>query len=145
VTSSAGREGAATPAGLRLGPLERAVLDYLWSADTGADVATVHAAVGAPRRLASNTIQSTLERLVRKRLLSRRRRGRAYEYAPTITRAAWIGTLLDAVAEGLGDGERAELLAGFVDFADRASDSTLEALDALVRARLRERGARGED
>ena len=69
-----------------LGALEMAVLDRLWTAGP-ADVAAVHAAVGVPRGLVSNTIQSTLERLYRKGLAERSKRGRAFEYRACITRS----------------------------------------------------------
>ena len=60
----------AAPRSHRLGPLELAALDALWTGGP-AGVHGVHAAVGAPRALAPNTIQSTLERLARKRLVER--------------------------------------------------------------------------
>ena len=58
-----------------LGRLEIAVLERLWDAGP-ADVAAMHAAVGEPRGLARNTIQSTLERLARKELAEGRKIGR---------------------------------------------------------------------
>jgi len=58
-----------------LGALERAVLDRLWEAGP-ADVATMHVAVGEPRGLVRNTIQSTLERLARKGFAERIDRNR---------------------------------------------------------------------
>jgi predicted transcriptional regulator len=120
-------------------------LERLWAADEGdegLDVVDLHRLVGKPRRLTRNTIHSTLERLIRKGLASRRRRGRAYEYAATASRETWISEVLDAVAAGFSLAEPADMLVGFVDFADRASETTLEALEDLVRTRLRERGER---
>lgn len=118
------------------------MLERLWDEGRSLDVESMQRAVGEPRGLKRNTIQSTLERLVRKGLASRWRRGRAYEYAATGTRAEWIAALLDSVVTGFGGGERGEVLAGFVDFAERASESTLEELEALVRERLRQRDER---
>jgi len=115
-------------------------MDRLWDEGRAVDVRDVHAAVGLSRGLARNTIQSTLERLVRKDLATRRRRGRAYEYAAVGTRRAWIAEAFDALVDGLGKADRAEVLAGFVEFAERTSASTLEALQQLVARRLGERG-----
>lgn len=115
-------------------------MDRLWDEARALNVREVHEMVGAPRGLASNTIQSTLERLVRKGLASRERRGRAYVYRATGTRRAWIGEMFDTLVKGLGEADRAEVLAGFVEFAERTSASTLEALQAIVSERLRERG-----
>lgn len=126
----------------RLGPLESAVMDRLWEEASGMDVAAMHAAVGAPRDLTRNTIHSTLERLVRKGLATRRRRGRAYEYSATASRTAWIAELLDSLVGELGAAERAEVLVGFVDFAERTHGSMLETLEELVRRRLEERDGR---
>jgi predicted transcriptional regulator len=55
---------------VRLGELESAVLERLWSAGPE-DVKAVHQAVGARRGITLNTVQSTMERLYRKGLLAR--------------------------------------------------------------------------
>jgi len=102
-------------------------------------VTAIHRAIGAPRGLVRNTTQSTLERLLRKELISRSRRGRAYVYAATVSRSDWVAEALDSVIGEIAASDRDAVLAGFVDFAARSSASTLEALEALVRARLRER------
>ncbi len=126
-----------------LGPLEAAVMDRLWNAGRPLDVIEVHEQVGQPARRSRNTIQTTLQRLVRKGLASRRRRGRAYEYVATGTRSEWVAGALELLLASQGAGDHREVLAGFVDFADRTDASTLELLEALVRRRLRERGQRG--
>ena len=122
-----------------LGPREVAVMDRLWDEARAIDVREVHEMIGAPQGLTRNTIQSTLERLVQKGLASRQRRGRAYEYRATATRQAWIAEVFDTLVERLGDADRADVLAGFVEFADRSSDSTLKALEAIVQKRIRDR------
>ena len=122
-----------------LGPREVAVMDRLWDEARALDVREVHEMVGAPRGLSRNTIHSTLERLVRKGLTTRRRRGRAYEYRATGTRRAWIAEVFDTLIDDLGDADRAEVLAGFVEFAERSSDATLDTLQELVNGRIRER------
>lgn len=128
----------------RLGPREVAVMDRLWDETRAVDVREVHERIGAPSGLSRNTIHSTLERLVQKGLASRQRRGRAYEYRATGTRQAWIAEVFDSVVGRLGEADRGEVLAGFVDFADRSSDSTLKALEAIVTERIRERSEREE-
>ncbi len=120
---------------LRLGPLERAVLDELWTRTQSCDVASLHAAVGGPRGLSRNTTQSTLERLVRKGLVSRGRVGRAYFYATTISRARWIGEMIEAIASQLGADDHQAVLVGLVDFAERTGEESLVELEALVRKR----------
>lgn len=122
-----------------LGALEMAVLDRLWSAGP-ADVAAMHAAVGAPRGLASNTIQSTLERLFRKGLADRRKVGRAFEYSARITRGEWLTRALGGVLEATPGADGETLHAAFVDLVERAGETSLAALEERIRQRRRERG-----
>ncbi len=122
---------------LTLGRLEIAVLDRLWE-EGPADVGALHAAVGEPRGLARNTIQSTLERLVRKQLATRRKLGRAYEYRARVSRADCLGVALGDLAQRLPRLDSSLLLSTFVDFAERTGADTLEELEALVRSRRRQ-------
>jgi predicted transcriptional regulator len=124
-----------------LGALELAVLDRLWSAGP-ADVAAMQAAVGAPRALASNTIQSTLERLFRKGLAERHKVGRAFEYRAAITRAEWLTRALGDLLEATPGASGETAIAAFVDLAERAGEESLAALEARIRERRREREGR---
>ena len=131
---------------IRLGHLEVEVLEWLWGRDWG-DVKSAHAEVCRPRALSRNTLHSTLERLVRKGLAERERRGRAYLYRALITREAWVR---ESVARNLQDIPGADpelLLAGFVDFAERVDENGLIELERRVRARRRAREAerKGDD
>ena len=123
---------------MTLGALELAVLDRLWEGGP-ADVATMHAAVGEPRGLVRNTIQSTLERLARKGLAERHKVGRAYEYRARISRSAWLSRVLGNVSDEIPGVDPPLLLSAFVDLVERADAATLEELEALVRARREER------
>ena len=120
-----------------LGELEIAVLDRLWSGGP-ADVKSVHRDVGATRGLAANTIQSTLERLHRKGLAERRKRGRAYCYAARVSRAEWVEGAVRELVESVRGTSGEVPLAAFVDLAARAGEATLAELERLVRARRRE-------
>jgi len=121
-----------------LGALELAVLDRLWEGGP-ADVATMHAAVGEPRGLARNTIQSTLERLARKQLADRRKVGRAYEYRARISRFAWLSQALGSLIDEVPGVDPPLLLSAFVDLVERTDAATLEELETLVRKRCEER------
>ena len=129
------------PRRISLGRLELAVLDRLWSHGP-ADVAAMHAAVGAPRGLASNTIQSTLERLFRKGLALREKRGRAFEYRARQSRGEWLTGALSRLLDAAPGADAELMLAAFVDLAERTGEDSLDALEALVRQRRRERGGR---
>ncbi len=117
-----------------LGRLEIAVLEELW--DTGpSDVSAMHIAVGEPRGLARNTVQSTLERLVRKKLAERRKVGRAYEYRACGSRSEWLGDAIEELVNRLSGVDPPLLVSTFVDFAERTGTATLDELEALVRER----------
>ena len=67
----------------KLGPLEERVLEALWQREH----ATVRdLADGACQDLAYTTVMTTLDRLFKKKLLSREPEGRAFRYAPRFTR-----------------------------------------------------------
>ncbi len=126
------------PAEPRLGPLEYAVLDRLWQAGP-CDVASVHRSVGRMRRLTRNTIHSTLERLVRKQLAAREKRGRAFWYTARVTRNDYLIRSVHDLLDRIPHSDAQTLLAGFVDFAERTGESALEELEELVRRRRRSR------
>lgn len=120
-----------------LGALELAVLDRLWEAGPS-DVRGVQAAVGAPRGLAPNTVQSTLERLHRKGFADRRKVGRGYEYSARLSRTEWLARAVEELLDALPRAAELPLVA-FVDLAERAGAEQLDALEALVRERRRRR------
>jgi predicted transcriptional regulator len=123
----------------QLGPLERAVLDHLFECDA-ASVVAVHDVVGAARGVSRNTVHSTLERLVRKRLAERRKRGRAYEYRALGSRREWLVQSLASLLDALPGTDSSCVVASFVDLAERAGPESLRELEARVRERrLRER------
>ncbi|MFZ1137737.1 MAG: BlaI/MecI/CopY family transcriptional regulator [Candidatus Sulfotelmatobacter sp.] len=67
----------------QLGPLEERLLEALWARGN----ATVRdLADGACQDLAYTTVMTTLDRLFKKKLLSRQAEGRAFRYAPRFTR-----------------------------------------------------------
>jgi predicted transcriptional regulator len=100
---------------MRLGPLERRVLEALWGR---ADAARVRDLQPSFPNIAYTTLMTTLERLYRKGLLERVSESRAFSYRPCQTRAeAALSFLLDEV--------------GSVDA------TTLDELERLLRARRR--------
>jgi predicted transcriptional regulator len=122
-----------------LGELEIAALECLWSAEA-MEAKRVHKAIGTQRGISLNTIQSTLERLYRKRLLSRDKVGHAYVYAPTIRREELMTQLMGQVVNVLSKGKSPDLLSAFVDFAARMDEHSLDRLEQLIAERRRQRG-----
>lgn len=122
---------------IRLGELEKAVLEHLWSVGA-AHAKAVHSAVGTQRGITLNTIQSTLERLHDKELLSRRKVSHAYMYVPKVQREELMGRIIEDVMTAFADGKSQPMLSAFVDFAARVDEKNLDRLERLIAARRRE-------
>lgn len=121
-----------------LGDLELTVLGHLWT-EGPEDAKAVHLAVGCPRAITLNTIQSTLKRLHEKGFLSREKVSHAYVYAPKIGREEFRRQVLREVVELVMNGESESMLTTFVDLTDRAGPGQLERLERIVEARLKDR------
>jgi predicted transcriptional regulator len=118
----------------RLGELETAVLEHLWVAGA-ADVKAVHRAIGAPRGITHNTVQSAMERLFRKGLLAREKVSHAYVYSPRQTREELGARVVQDVVARLLQGEAASVLEAFVDLAARTDSTNLDRLENLIAQR----------
>jgi len=119
---------------IRLGKLEIAVLEHLWSVGD-ADAKAVHSIIGTQRGITLNTIQSTLERLHDKGLLSRGKVSHAYIYVPKLQREQLMGRIIEDVMTAFSDGKSQPMLSAFVDFAARVDERNLERLERLIAAR----------
>jgi len=119
----------------RLGPLERRVLEALW---TRADSASVRDLQPEFPEIAYTTLMTTLDRLHRKSVLSRSKVGRAFFYQPRLTRPEYdsvrAADALKVVLEGDG-AALTPLLSFFVQAVGDRDQDLLDELEALVRAR----------
>jgi len=85
-------------------------LKALWSLGEG-NVAGVRSLVAESKPLAYTTVMTLLERLARKNVVSRRKVGRAFVYAPNLSRDAmrrlalkeFVGCYFDGSAEKLAE------------------------------------------
>lgn len=118
-----------------LGDLERRVLEHLW-AEGAACAHSTHTRLAGERELSLSTVQSTLERLVRKQLLTREKSGRAFQYRPAVSRDHLTASL---VAELVASLRQPAAASGFVDVAQPVDETTLQALEAWI-ARQRSGG-----
>lgn len=114
-----------------LGELEKQVLQYLW-ASPHSDVKQVHAALSNQRESSLNTVQSALERLFKKGLLTRDKKGHAYLYQAKINREHLIAKLIDSVAgDFVGKGE-SSLVAAFSSVSSELDEAQLTQLEQLI-------------
>ncbi|MFP3942559.1 MAG: BlaI/MecI/CopY family transcriptional regulator [Alphaproteobacteria bacterium] len=123
-----------TPTVLNLGDLEIATLEELWTAGP-LDARAVHARLGKARGISLSTVQSTLERLHRKGLLSRDKVSHAYIYEATMSRDSVMARLVDAALKRFKGGRRDGLLAAFAGYAAAADEQTLGQLERLIAER----------
>ncbi|MEW7988140.1 MAG: BlaI/MecI/CopY family transcriptional regulator [Candidatus Thiodiazotropha sp.] len=120
-----------------LGELEIAVLEELWACGA-CDAKTVHRRIGERRGIAPNTVQSTLERLYRKELLTREKVSHAYVYTPSVQREQLMERLIEEVVETFSAGHSEPMLAAFVDLAAKDDDENLARLERLIAERRAE-------
>jgi predicted transcriptional regulator len=121
----------------RLGALELAVLNHLWSCQE-ADVHGTHAAVGMPRGISPNTVGSALERLYKKGLLERIKVSHAYSYRAALDRETFRARKVVEAAGDLRALGRIGLLAAFVDLVAESDEAALGELERLVRLKREE-------
>ncbi|MFC5753138.1 BlaI/MecI/CopY family transcriptional regulator [Actinomadura rugatobispora] len=112
---------------MRLGELERAVMNELWVRPDGALAREV--AESLPSRPAVTTVLTILDRLVRKGLVTREREGRAHRYHPSRTKDAHVAGLMHEAFAGAGDRESA-----LSHFLDSVSDEDVAALRRALSA-----------
>lgn len=116
-----------------LGPRESGVLEMLWSLGRSSTVRDVR--LGFPE-LAYTTLMTTLDRLYRKGLVTRRRRGRAFAYEPRCSRDELLGEMVSGHVTTfltVAGGDSA-ILSTLVRAVGRRDAALLDELDALIEA-----------
>lgn len=125
-------------ASLALGKLERQVLEQAWQRG---EVSVRDIYLAFEERIAYTTLMTTLDRLFRKKILDRRKDGRAFLYSPTVTREEFEHGIREDVIDGLlgGGVEGIEpVLACIVDTVSEHDRQLLDELDRLVQDKKQE-------
>lgn len=120
-----------------LGDLEIAVMEELWD-NPDLSVKEMHDRIGVVRGISLNTVQSTMDRLFRKDLLSRTKQAHAFRYVPAVTREALVGNLINEVVGRFG-GQDDVTVSAFMEATESWDDEQLDLLEKT----LRERRAKG--
>jgi predicted transcriptional regulator len=110
----------------RLGELERAVMDQLWSTPEPQTVRQVHEALSERRDLAYTTVMTVLQRLAKKDLVVQHRDDRAHRYAPCHGRDELVAGLMVDALEQAEDSDSRE--AALVHFVERVGADEADAL-----------------
>lgn len=127
-----------------LGDLEKRVLQYLWEA-LEADAKQVHAALTQRQGGTLNTIQSTLDRLFKKDLLSRQKQGHAYYYRARVGREELIAQLIQNVTGDFIGADENSLIAAFSSVSAGLNDQQLLQLEELIQQQRLRRNQAGSD
>ena len=120
-----------------LGTLERDVMAIAW--DRG-EVSVRDACARLGSAVAYTTVMTTMDRLFKKRLLARRKVGRAFVYRATATREELEGAVATELMQSLVQGHRGEplpLLSSLVDSVSERDRALLDELERLIREKRR--------
>ena len=121
----------------RLGALERGVMDVVWKAG---EINVREACELLGSAVAYTTVMTTMDRLFKKRLLSRRKVGRAFVYAAAATRDEMEGAVATELVHSLlqrHGGEPLPLLSSLVDAVSDRDRTLLDELERLIREKRR--------
>jgi predicted transcriptional regulator len=126
-----------------LGHLERQILEEIWRRG---ETSVRDVFVSFEKRIAYTTLMTTLDRLFKKGLLSRRKDGRAFLYSAMVTSEEFEQRIAEDVIDGLlgRDSEGVEpILACIVDTITDNDRELLNELDRLIKQKRRELGGKG--
>lgn len=122
-----------------LGRLERDVMEIVWR---GGEPSVREVQTALTRPIAYTTVMTTLDRLFKKGLVSRRREGRAFLYSAAQTREQMAAALTGGVLRGLfadAPGDARPFLSNLVDAVSDGDARLLDELERLVREKRDER------
>ena len=120
-----------------LGALERDILSMCW---THRDLTVRRACALLDASVAYTTVMTTMDRLFKKGLLSRRKIGRAFVYSATATREELEGAVAAELVQSLLNRDNAEplpILSSLVDAVSERDRALLGELERLVREKRR--------
>lgn len=119
-----------------LGALEREVMDLVWARG---EVSVRDACDLFGPSVAYTTVMTTMDRLFKKMLLTRRKVGRAFVYAAAASRDAVEGAVATELVHSLlqRDGEPLPILSSLVDAVSDRDRALLEELERLIREKRR--------
>jgi predicted transcriptional regulator len=110
-----------------LTPGEFELMEILWPLGE-ASVKDVWSRVNPARSLAYTTVMTVLEKMFRKGILSRRKKGKAYLYSSALTREQALQGIINHVCAGFFGGSKAAL----IDFISNRSPSATAGPPAAI-------------
>jgi predicted transcriptional regulator len=113
-----------------LGQLERDVMTIVWN---HGEISVRDACERLGSSVAYTTVMTTMDRLYKKRLLGRRKVGRAFVYRAAATREELQGAVATELMQSLLQGHTGETLPVLSSLVDAVSDRDRSLLDELAR------------
>jgi predicted transcriptional regulator len=121
----------------RLGVLEREVMAVVWKAG---EISVREACARLDSSVAYTTVMTTMDRLFKKRLLARRKVGRAFVYSAAATRDEMESAVATELVQSLlqrHGGEPLPILSSLVDAVSDRDRALLDELERLIREKRR--------
>ena len=117
-----------------LGDLERLVMDILWNRGdvTGREVLEE---IEKTRPLALTTILTVMDRLLKKGLIKRKKRGGVFVHTPSISRDDFVRQVSEEVMQGILDISASSAASSFVDILYKTSPEEMDRLSRLIEER----------
>ncbi len=123
-----------------LGDLEARLLQAMWALGRPASAREVHASIVKRHPASPLTTTTVLNKLVTKKILSRRKIDGLFHFELRLNEAAFHAVVSRRIIEGILSFGAKALAASFVDVLAERDPEQLEELGRLVRLRLREQG-----
>jgi predicted transcriptional regulator len=120
------------------GELQTQVMSAVWRLGS-ATVEQVRSALPARYRGAYNTIQTVLNRLAERGLLTRQKAGNAIEYRPTLSEAEYLSRSISQTLAGASMGARQAALARLIGNLDKGELAELQQLAREMGTKRRKR------
>ena len=119
-----------------LGDLQAQIMSALWRLGSGT-VEEVRSELPARYRGAYNTVQTVLNRLADRGLVSRSKRGSAFEYTPTWSESEYLSRSIATTLAGASSGARQAALAELIGGLDQRELKRLQKLARKLEGRSR--------
>jgi len=122
----------------QLGNLESDVIKAVWEKGE-ASVQDVKDSLEPKRPLAYTTVMTVMSRLSQKKLLNRRKEGRAYIYFPASSQEKLAGSMLKSLVDRLYDGATDKAIAHLLESDQGVNEAELDRLEELIQAKRKKR------
>lgn len=108
-------------------------MDVLWDADGHLSVREVHEHLVEDRDLAYTTVMTVLDRLAKKKVATRVRDGRAWQYSPAGSREEMTAATMRTTLQSLDNADRRSAMMHFIGTASADEIADLQAaLDTVT-------------